>query len=198
MTELSGKQEIDIVNSYFAAYQSGQYDRITPFLHPTFTFSDPSFPTPTPQRSRALFSLFCATMVKSELRLEPTPAEPAPDGNGFVVRYTCDYIFGAEKRKVHNDVVARVTLCGGMVGRHVDVFDVGVWGKQALGWWGVGLGACGVLEGVVRWWAGGWLERWCEGEEGAGREEVDQDGVEGERERGERDIVEGGQWVFVK
>lgn len=80
------------------------------------------------------------------------------------MKYICDYRYGSYP--VHNPITAIIVVKDGKVLRQTDDFNLSMWARQALGLViGGGLGALGLLPGVVRKKADERLKGWCDSHE---------------------------------
>lgn len=108
-----------------------------------------------------MFHMFCTSAPTTKVIVTPSPAEPTGEDGKFIVKYTCDYLFGV--RKVFNPITAVLEIRDGKVLRQVDDFDLKAWAKQALGLLVASvLSAFGMLPGVVHKKAAEKLKVWCD------------------------------------
>lgn len=114
-----------------------------------------------------MFHMFTTNAQKTQMVIKPSPAEPIPGQEGkYKLEYTCDYVYGASSKPVHNPITATVEIRDGKVRRHIDDFDLTAWAKQSLGWAvGSALGALGLLPKIINKKAAERLDQWCDSHE---------------------------------
>jgi hypothetical protein len=111
-------------------------------------FSDPVFPDLDARHARGMWTMLCANA--RELRV--TATNVIADGARGQAHWEAWYLFGKDRRPVHNIVEATFEFSNGLIVRHTDSFDFWRWARQALGPVG---------------WVGGWtsaLQRRVRGE----------------------------------
>lgn len=112
---------------------------------PDAHFSDPVFDLHGADVGR-MWRLLCER--GTDLRVER--GDIVARGGEVRVPWQAWYTFGATGRRVHNRVVATLTVRDGLIRRHVDRFSFWRWSRQALGAPGWLLGATPLLQRKVR------------------------------------------------
>ncbi len=110
------------------------------------TFSDPVFQNLSGDEPGAMWRML--TERAEDLRIELLEHE-AGEGQGSA-HWVADYSYAQTGRPVRNDIRASFGFRDGLIGEHVDDFDLYAWTRQALGLTGRLLGWTPILRGAVR------------------------------------------------
>jgi hypothetical protein len=113
---------------------------------PAARFSDPVFQDLAGPRIGTMWRMLCERAT--DLRVECGPVRS--EGDVVRVEWQAWYTYSATGRRIHNSIVASLTLEGGLIRRHDDVFDLYRWARQALGIKGLLLGWTPLVQRAIR------------------------------------------------
>ncbi len=119
---------VQLVESFYAAFQRRDSTAMGACYAPTASFRDPVFIL-AGWRVRAMWRLLCERGV--DLRIEVRNIQ-ADDTRGSA-HWEAWYTFRGTGRRVHNVIEASFVFSGGRIVEHRDRFDLHRWASQALG-----------------------------------------------------------------
>lgn len=118
------------IRRLYAALEAGDGEAMAACYAPGATFEDPAFGRLQGPEVGAMWRMLTSrsTGVAVELR------EATATGDSGSANWVATYRFGPKQRPVINDVRATYRFAGdGRIAEHVDRFDLGRWGAQAMG-----------------------------------------------------------------
>ncbi len=120
----------ETIRRLYAALEAGDGDAMAACYAPGATFEDPAFGRLEGEDVGAMWRMLTSrsTGVRVELR------DHAAAGGTGTANWVAHYRFGPKQRPVVNDVRATYRFApDGRIAEHVDRFDLGRWGAQAMG-----------------------------------------------------------------
>ena len=149
MSSVSGQPvaaDAAVVERFYAAFDRRDHRTMAASYAPAARFSDPVFRDLTGPRIGTMWRMLCERAT--DLRVECGPVRS--EGGVMRVEWQAWYAYSVTGRQVHNRIAASLTLEGGLIRRHVDVFDLYRWARQALGLKGLLLGWTPVVQRAIR------------------------------------------------
>jgi limonene-1,2-epoxide hydrolase len=137
---------VTLLDSFYAAFATGDHETMANAYSDTATFSDPVFQKLSADEARAMWKMFCTS--GNEIELSYTNVQ-ADDLKGSV-EWEAIYRFPKTGRKVHNKIHAEFRFQDGKIVEHRDDFDLYAWTRMALGPVGVAAGWTPMLQSQVR------------------------------------------------
>jgi ketosteroid isomerase-like protein len=135
-----------LVERFYAAFDRRDHRAMAASYSPAARFSDPVFQDLAGPRIGTMWRMLCERAT--DLRVECGPVRS--EGDVVRVEWQAWYTYSATGRRVHNSIVASLTLEGGLIRRHDDVFDLYRWARQALGIKGLLLGWTSLVQRAIR------------------------------------------------
>lgn len=121
------------IDRLYAAMNAGDGDAMAACYTADATFEDPAFGHLEDGRGQAMWRMLCSRASDGgNLKVQVVDRKAEPGGTG-TAHWLADYTFTDTGRPVHNDVKASFVFRDGLIAAHRDVFDLRVWGGQALG-----------------------------------------------------------------
>lgn len=111
------------------------------------TFQDPAFGVLSAEEVRAMWTML---LKSGGSDLDITFEIVHENENSGEAIWHAKYLFGKDKRTVHNIINAKFRFEGGKIIQHVDQFDFWRWSRMALGFTGLLLGWTPFLKNKVR------------------------------------------------
>jgi SnoaL-like domain len=141
--------QIQLITRLYSAFAKLDHKTMAACYAPDASFRDPVFELSGPDVG-AMWHMLCESAAKSpgDFQLEFDGIEA--DERGGTAHWEVHYLFGPQKRKVHNIVDASFRFEGGLIVDHVNDFDFAPWARQALGTPGYLLGWSGALRRKVQ------------------------------------------------
>jgi ketosteroid isomerase-like protein len=135
-----------LIERFYAAFDSRDGDTMAACYAPGARFSDPVFPKLKGTEPGAMWRMLTsqATVLRIELL-----AHEADDARGSA-RWRAHYVFSQTGRPVVNNVRASFRFADGLITEHVDEFNFYLWSRQALGAPGLLLGWTPLVKATVR------------------------------------------------
>ena len=140
-------QTKEILNSFYKAFAQGNTEQMLSHYHPEATFKDPAFGELSEEEVKAMWTMLMER-AKGNLKIEHEILE-ANETSGKVL-WQAKYVYGKNKRPVHNKIKANIQIKDGLIIRHVDEFNLWKWSKQALGMSGLLLGWSSFLKNKIQ------------------------------------------------
>jgi ketosteroid isomerase-like protein len=125
-----------VAERFYSAFAARDWRTMGGLYAEDARFSDPAFPDLNAAEVRAMWRMLITR--GTDLALQYQVLHESADA--AQVRWVARYTFSQTRRPVVNEIVATLTLRGGAIVRHVDVFDFHRWARQALGLPGLLLG----------------------------------------------------------
>ena len=137
---------VALVEGFYAAFARRDHGAMAAAYAPTARFSDPVFTHLAGPRIGTMWRMLCERAT--DLRVECGPVRV--EGHLARVEWQAWYTYSATGRRVHNRIAASLDLERGLIRRHVDVFDLYRWARQALGIKGLLLGWTPPVQRAIR------------------------------------------------
>ena len=129
----------ELVEQFYAAFNSCDADAMVSCYHPSIRFSDPAFGILQAEDARAMWHMLCENQKGKGFKVEVSQIRV--DGNFATAHWEAWYTFSKTGRSVHNRIKAHFQFQNGLIIVHDDEFNVHHWAKQALGFKGWLLGS---------------------------------------------------------
>ncbi len=136
---------LQLLESFYTAFQHGDYAEMVACYHPDIHFSDPVFTDLRGNQAKAMWHMLCQRGKDLQVIFSDVQA----DGKLGRVHWEALYPFSTG-RKVHNVIDATFAFQNGLIIRHQDSFDLWRWTRMALGPLGWFLGWTPVVQQRVR------------------------------------------------
>jgi hypothetical protein len=138
--------DVALVERFYAAFGRRDHGAMAASYAHTALFSDPVFQALTGPRIGTMWRMLCERAT--DLRVECGPVRL--EGDTARVEWQAWYTYSATGRRVHNRIVAALSLEQGLIRRHDDMFDLYRWARQALGVKGLVLGWTPPVQRAIR------------------------------------------------
>ncbi len=135
-----------VIQTFYGAFQQGDYKTMQDCYHPQITFSDPVFPRLEGRQVYAMWHMLCEAGQDLKIDFE---AVGAFDSQGQA-RWQASYRFGKQQRMINNAIEARFHFKDGKIIRHEDRFDLWKWSSMAFGLPGTFLGWSSFMQDKIR------------------------------------------------
>lgn len=128
-------------------------------MDPSFTFSDPAFPSLDAAHAKGMFAMFVTNKDTNKMQVEYKDVKKGANDLTYTATYTVQYLFAG--RPVLNTIKTTLTISPttNLLASQVDEFPFWAWSRQALGLPGLFLGWSGYLQNQVQTNAGAKLEK---------------------------------------
>jgi ketosteroid isomerase-like protein len=137
----------DLVENFFQAFQDKDAERMINCYHPEIIFQDPVFGELKGVEVRNMWRMLILN-GGDDLKISFSDIEVNhEEGRG---KWEAKYLFGRQKRKVHNKISSTFIFREGKIYRHLDSFNFWRWARMALGISGFLLGPTPYLKNIVR------------------------------------------------
>jgi ketosteroid isomerase-like protein len=118
----------DLLTRFYAALDAGDGDTMAASYAPDAHFSDPVFTDLNGEEPGAMWKMLAERSTDLRVAADEIEADDERGSAHWVAHYTF-----STGRPVVNDIRASFVFRNGLIAEHRDVFDFGVWAKQALG-----------------------------------------------------------------
>jgi ketosteroid isomerase-like protein len=135
-----------VIQKFYEAFHARDAAGMTACYDPKIVFSDPAFGTLEGKDATAMWHMLCGRA--RDLHVNVTKIQ-ADDTSGSA-DWQAKYLFGPNRRPVHNMVKAAFDFRDGKIVKHADSFDMWKWTRMALGSVGTLLGWSPFLKAAVR------------------------------------------------
>lgn len=129
-------QNKEIIQSFYEAFQLGDYSRMQSLYAKDAQFHDPVFQNLTGEEAGKMWEMLLQR--SKDLKISLGKIEETPTGGTAV--WIAKYSFGKKRRPVVNRILATMEIKDGKIIRHQDDFNLRKWMNQALGPTGKWLG----------------------------------------------------------
>jgi hypothetical protein len=119
---------------------------MTACYDPSIIFSDPAFGVLEGKSAIAMWHMLCGRARDLQVSVSNIRADDATGS----ADWQATYLFGKDRRPVHNVVKAAFDFRDGKIVRHDDTFDMWQWTRMALGSIGTILGWSPFLRAAIR------------------------------------------------
>jgi len=144
-----------LIEKFYASFQSHNADGMCACYHPDVTFSDPAFGTLHGVQAASMWRM----LVGRSKDLQITFSNVQADDSRGSAHWEAKYSFGPKRRSVHNIIEAEFVFKDGLIIQHIDCFNFWRWSSMALGVTGTLLGWTPMIQSAVRKNALGGLEK---------------------------------------
>ena len=132
------------IEKFYAAFNDLDAEAMAACYHEDIVFEDPAFGELKGEQAKNMWRMLCSSQKGKDFRVEASQIE-SNDQTGSA-HWEAHYDFSQTKRRVHNKIDAKFEFKDGLIIKHVDVFDLYRWSKQALGFKGVMIGWTGFFK----------------------------------------------------
>jgi ketosteroid isomerase-like protein len=143
-----------LIEKFYAAFQSHDADAMCACYHPDVTFADPAFGTLRGVQAASMWRMLVERGKDLQVTFSNVQADDVRGSAHWEARYT----FSKSRRPVHNIIEAEFVFKDGLIFQHTDRFDFWKWSRMALGVTGTFLGWTPIIQSAVRKNALGGLE----------------------------------------
>ncbi|MBI5932338.1 MAG: nuclear transport factor 2 family protein [Chloroflexi bacterium] len=147
-----------LIEKFYASFQSHNADGMAACYHPDVTFTDPAFGTLRGAQAMSMWRM----LVGRSKDLQVTFSNVNADDSRGSAHWEAKYSFGPKRRPVHNITEAEFVFKDGLIFQHTDRFNFWRWSRMALGMTGTLLGWTPFIQSAVRKSALGGLEEFME------------------------------------
>lgn len=127
---------VEIATRFYTAFQQKNAPAMIENYHPQLKFNDPAFGNLSYSEASAMWKMLCESAKDLKIEFEVLKAEE----DYVESKWIANYKFSKTNRLVKNEIIAQMHLEDGLVIKHVDIFNLHKWAKQALGFKGLLLG----------------------------------------------------------
>jgi ketosteroid isomerase-like protein len=118
----------DLITRFYAALDAHDGETMAASYAADAHFSDPVFTDLNGAEPGAMWKMLCSRSEDLSVVADEIEADDQRGSAHWVATYTF-----STGRKVVNDIRASFKFSNGLIADHKDVFDFGVWAKQAIG-----------------------------------------------------------------
>ena len=137
---------IDLINTFYEAFQKRDAETMVACYHPGIRFSDAVFVDLQGEEAMAMWRMLCER--GTDLRIEFSNVQA--DASNGQAHWEAWYTFSTTGQKVHNIIDAKFQFLDGKIIDHQDSFNFWRWSSQALGTTGKLLGWTPFLQNKVQ------------------------------------------------
>lgn len=130
------EQHKEIIETFYKAFQRGDYQTMQGLYAPDSSFYDPVFQDLSGYEAGKMWEMLLTR--SKDLKISLGKIEGTDTGGTAV--WIATYTFGKKRRAVRNKIQATMEIREGKIVRHKDHFHLRNWLSQALGWQGKWLG----------------------------------------------------------
>ena len=127
----------EIIQKFYSAFQELDADTMASCYHPDIEFEDPAFGKLKGEHAGNMWRMLCKNQKGKGMTIDFKITSET------TAHWEPKYVFSKTGRKVHNIIDASFEFKDGLIVKHIDVFDLHRWAKQALGFQGFLLGWTG-------------------------------------------------------
>jgi len=135
-----------LVKKFYEAFHARDAAGMNACYDPAIEFDDPAFGFLEGEKVFAMWQMLCARARELDVVARDIQAD---DGTGFA-RWEAKYLFGPNRRPVHNTVDARFVFRNGKIVKHADSFSMWKWSGMAVGTMGVLLGWTPFMKAAIQ------------------------------------------------
>ncbi len=139
-------ETLDIIKSFYSAFNERDFKSMANFYHEDLKFSDPVFQDLDYKRTCAMWHMLC----ERGKDLSIVASEISTNDDTGKCRWDAHYTFSATGNRVHNIINAAFVFKDEKIVNHLDTFDFWRWSRQALGTSGLLLGWSPMVRNKVR------------------------------------------------
>lgn len=136
----------DLIQTFYASFQSRDADGMIACYHPEVTFTDPVFGTLRGAEATSMWRMLCERGKDLQITFRDVRADETTGRAHWEAVYT----FSKAGRRVHNVIEASFIFKDGLIIRHEDRFDLWKWSAMALGPLGLLLGWTPFVQSTIR------------------------------------------------
>lgn len=129
---------MNIVEKFYTAFANLDEEGMVACYADDIHFEDPAFGILAGERAKNMWRMLCQSQKGQNFKVTFSEVKIGlEDGHA---NWEAEYIFSKTGRAVHNKISASFEIRDGLIVKHIDVFDLHKWAKQALGFKGLLLG----------------------------------------------------------
>ena len=147
-----------LIEKFYAAFQSRNADAMCACYHPEVTFTDPAFGTLRGARVASMWRMLCERGKDLRVTFSNVQADETRGSAHWEAKYT----FSKSRRPVHNVIEAEFVFKDGLIYQHTDRFNMWKWSSMALGVTGALFGWTPFVQSAIRREALKGLEKFME------------------------------------
>ena len=129
---------MNVIEKFYTAFTNLDEEGMVSCYADDIQFEDPAFGILEGERAKNMWRMLCKSQKEQNFKV--TFSEVKMELEVGSAKWEAEYIFSKTGRAVHNKISASFELRDGLIVKHVDVFDLHKWAKQALGFKGFLLG----------------------------------------------------------
>lgn len=137
---------VDLITSFYEAFQRKDYESMNSCYHPSIRFSDPVFQNLEGGEVKAMWHMLCERGTD----LVVTFSDVAATDDRGEAHWEATYTLSGSDRQIHNVIDTEFVFRDGLIYQQLDNFDLWKWTRMALGTPGTLLGWSGPLKNKVR------------------------------------------------
>lgn len=141
------EQHQQIIAQFYTAFQQLNTAKMISFYDDDVVFQDPVFGQLRGKQAKNMWRMLIER-GKSSLRINFYDVRGTTTGGNAI--WEADYLFGKEKRPVHNVIQAEFVISEGKIVKHTDEFNFWKWATMAIGTPGRILGFIPFMQNKVR------------------------------------------------
>jgi hypothetical protein len=135
-----------VIQKFYEAFHARDAAGMTACYDPDVIFSDPAFGVLEGGKAIAMWHMLCGRAKE----LQVTVRNIRADDQAGSADWEAKYLFGPNRRLIHNVVKAAFDFRNGKIIKHTDTFDMWKWTRMALGGIGALLGWSSLLRSAVQ------------------------------------------------
>jgi len=147
---------LEIATRFYTAFQQKNAEVMVENYHPQLEFQDPAFGNLSYSQTSAMWKMLCESAKDLKIEFEVLKAEE----DYVETKWIANYNFSKTNRQVKNEIIAQMRIEDGLVIKHIDLFNLHKWAKQALGFKGFLLGGSSFFKKKLHIQTGRQLEKY--------------------------------------
>ncbi|WP_018342252.1 nuclear transport factor 2 family protein [Cytophaga aurantiaca] len=148
----------ELLEHFYHSFKSKDAEGMISCYHDHIVFTDPAFGTLTGAEAKNMWRMLLGQ--NSSLTIDYNNI--SADANTGRAHWKAEYVFSKTKRPVVNKVTSTFEFKDGKIIRQIDMFDLNLWAKQALGYRASILNFFGILPTSIKRKAKESLQRFSE------------------------------------
>ena len=128
----------ELIETFYSAFKNQDAESMVACYHDDVVFEDPAFGVLRGDRAKNMWRMLIASQKGKDFKVDFSDINS--NGNTCSANWEARYDFSKTGRPVHNKILANFEFKDGKIIKHIDVFNLHKWSKQALGFKGSVMG----------------------------------------------------------
>lgn len=136
-----------VIETFYSSFSNNDPDKMVNCYHEDVTFEDPAFGLIEGDRAKNMWRML---LFRGGKDMKVTYKNIETEADTGTAEWEAKYLFGANKRKVTNNIKAHFKFKEGKIIEHRDEFPIWKWSRQAIGVPGLFLGWTGLFRNKMQ------------------------------------------------